>query len=263
MESIPRVDPRGTAALVIHGFTSTPGSIMPWADAFREVGYTVSTPTLPGHGTRWEDLIGVSAQAWMRAAEDAYDALAATHERIVVCGLSMGGALALHLGAVRRPVAVYVVNPALAPYPALTRLTPVLKRVRASVAGIGGDIAKPGSVEPTYERVPLAAVQELVRLEATVRRELRGIAAPVTLFRSDVDHVVSDASVVALRRGLNPAVQLREIALHKSLHVATLDHDADLIARHSLTDLARYLPRAESVGGGRHRESPANPEGAA
>jgi carboxylesterase len=226
---------------------------MPWADAFREVGYTVATPTLPGHATRWEDLIDVRAEAWVGAVEDAFDDLAATHERVAVCGLSMGGALALHLGAARRPVAVYLVNPALVPHPAVTRLTPVLKRVKKSVAGIGGDIAKPGAEEPTYRRTPLAAVEQLVRLEATVRKELRGIAAPVTLFRSDVDHVVSDASVVALRRGLNPAVEFTEIALHRSLHVATLDHDADLIARHSLLDLADRLPRSGAAAGGRHR----------
>ncbi|MGO3153593.1 MAG: alpha/beta hydrolase [Galactobacter sp.] len=247
------VEPTGTGVLVIHGFTSTPGSVRPWAQACNEAGHSVSTPLLPGHGTRWEDLIETPAEAWLEAVEDAYDALASTVDRVAVCGLSMGGALALHLAAVRRPVAVYLVNPALTPHPFAMRLTPALKYMRRSVAGIGGDVARPGSAEPTYERTPLAAVAQLGRLQRQVRGELPGIAAPVTLFRSDVDHVVSDASVAAVRSGLRADVEYTQIPLHESFHVATLDYDADLIACHTLTDLERFTPSGPAAGTGRHR----------
>ncbi|MGO2634624.1 MAG: alpha/beta hydrolase [Galactobacter sp.] len=247
-------EPTGTGVLVIHGFTSSPGSIRPWAQACAEVGHAVSTPTLPGHGTRWEDLADTRAEEWLQAVEDAYDALAASVDRVAVCGLSMGGALALHLAAVRRPVAAYLVNPALTPHPFAVRLTPVLKHVVRSVSGIGGDVAKPGASEPTYERTPVAAVAQLVRLQRQVRGELPGIVAPVTVFRSEVDHVVSDASVTALRGGLRSDIDYTQVPLKQSFHVATLDYDADLIFRHTLTDLERFTPSGAATGTGRHRE---------
>jgi carboxylesterase len=59
-------------------------------------------------------------------------------------------------------------------------------------------------------------------------RLLPRITAPVRVFRSTVDHVVSDSSITALRRGLTHA-QLQLTRLDNSYHVATLDHDADQI----------------------------------
>lgn len=229
-----------TAVLVIHGFTSRPASIMPWADALRAAGHPVKTPLLPGHGTHWHDLESLPYTAWTRAVEVAYDSLAARHGSVAVAGLSMGGTLALHLAAVRRPVAVLVTNPALSPYPWYARFAPALRHVVRSTSGIADDIARPGVSEGAYERTPTAAVAQLIRLEASVRRELPGIAAPITLFRSATDHVVSDASVDALRSGLTTATRarLREVPLPRSLHVATLDWDAGIIADGSVSALA-------------------------
>ena len=43
--------PQQRTALMLHGFTGTPGSIEPWARRFRQQGWSVCTPTLAGHGT--------------------------------------------------------------------------------------------------------------------------------------------------------------------------------------------------------------------
>jgi carboxylesterase len=50
----------------------------------------------------------------------------------------------------------------------------------------------------------------------------------VQVYRSTVDHVVSDSSIVALRRGLTHA-PLELVRLENSYHVATLDNDAEQI----------------------------------
>ena len=63
-------------------------------------------------------------------------------------------------------------------------------------------------------------------------RLLPRITAPVRVYRSTVDHVVSDSSMLALRRGLTHA-PLEVIRLENSYHVATMDNDAPEIFRGS------------------------------
>jgi len=242
------------AVMVIHGFTSVPGSVFAWAGAIEDAGYDVSVPLLAGHGTRWEDLIGIPHTTWTATMEEEYDRLASTHRHVVVAGISMGGALALHLAAVRRPAAVLLVNPAVDGTPPLARLAPVLAPFLRSTKAITDDIAKPGASEGGYPRTPTAAVTQLRALQRSVRRELPGVQAPITLFHSTQDHVVGTASLRALLAGLPPAARtrLRRIELHRSFHMAVLDHDAPLVEHRSVLAIAEAtgIPaRGREAGG--------------
>src|ERR1700730_7065678 len=85
--------------LVIHGFTGSPQSMRPLADAIARAGFAVELPRLPRHGTAIEDLIPIGWAEWSAAVEDAYDELASRCDRVAVVGLSLGGALAVWLAA--------------------------------------------------------------------------------------------------------------------------------------------------------------------
>ena len=39
--------------VLVHGFTGSPDSTVPWAKYLNERGYTVNAIRLPGHGTTW------------------------------------------------------------------------------------------------------------------------------------------------------------------------------------------------------------------
>ena len=39
------------SVLLVHGFTGSPASMVPWGRSLREHGLGVSVPRLPGHGT--------------------------------------------------------------------------------------------------------------------------------------------------------------------------------------------------------------------
>src|SRR2546421_3763826 len=103
-------------ALVLHGFTGNPQSMRGLAEALAGAGLAVELPLLPGHGTSIEDMLPTRWTDWSTAAEDAYADLAGRSRRLVVAGLSMGGALAVWLAA-RHPelAGVVAINPFIEP----------------------------------------------------------------------------------------------------------------------------------------------------
>ena len=87
-----------TTILCLHGLGGTGRTMQPLADALTALGHTVHTPTLPGHGSEPDDLLGVTWNDWVDAADAAVTACGAQ----VVVGQSMGAAIALAVAARRR-----------------------------------------------------------------------------------------------------------------------------------------------------------------
>lgn len=211
-----------------HGFTGSPHGLRAWAQSLADAGFAVRMPLLPGHGTSWQELARTRWAQWHTALDDAYLELDAESDVVFAAGLSMGGALALRIAATRPVSGVVLVNPALVIDDPRAPLAGVLKLVLKSTPAIANDILKPGMDEGAYLRTPVAAAHELNKMFKDTVRLLPRITAPVRVFRSTVDHVVSDSSIAALRRGLTNA-PLQLTSLDNSYHVATLDNDADEI----------------------------------
>ena len=94
---------RSHGVLVIHGFTATPGTVLPLGQAVAQDGHYVRGILLPGHGTTIEDMQRTNWKDWYDAAFNAYDEMARICKKVSVVGLSMGGALTCLL-AEHRPV---------------------------------------------------------------------------------------------------------------------------------------------------------------
>jgi carboxylesterase len=221
-----------------HGFTGSPHGLRAWARALAGAGFAVRMPLLPGHGTSWQDLARTRWQQWHGALDDAYLELDADCDYVFSAGLSMGGALALRIAATRPVAGVVLVNPGLVIDDPRAPLAGILKLVMKSTPSIGNDILKEGMDEGAYPRTPVAAAHELNKLFKDTIRILPRVTAPVQVYRSTVDHVVSDSSILALRRGLTHA-QLDLVRLENSYHVATLDNDADRIVQGSVEFIHR------------------------
>jgi carboxylesterase len=215
-------------ALLIHGFTGSPASTRPMAEWLADQGLTVIAPRLPGHGTHWEDLARTSWTDWASEAAGALGDLSSRCADVCVVGVSMGGALALHLAATRpdeiRCVAVvnaYVHDPRLAMAPVLRVFTRT-KRLKTN------DINKPGHDEVAYDRAPVVTLSTLGELLKTAESELPQVRQPLLVFNSPQDHLVKPAnSELIMRRAGSQDKEL--VRLANSFHVATLDHDAELI----------------------------------
>jgi carboxylesterase len=236
------IDGGRVGVLLSHGFTGSPASMKPWGQYLAERGFTVRVPRLPGHGTRWSDLNRVGWDDWYAELDAALSDLRASCEHVAVCGLSMGGALALRLGELRPDDvdALVLVNPAIASKNWQLRLVPALKLLVPSMPGIGNDIKKPGADEVGYQRTPLRALHSFLRAWPVIKADLDRVTAPLLIFRSTDDHVVDDSSLGFIQRGVSSPVA-EYITLTDSYHVATLDFDAQLIFDRSANFLTQHL----------------------
>jgi carboxylesterase len=215
-------------ALVIHGFTGSPASTRPLAAWLGEHGLSVVAPRLPGHGTHWEDLAQTRWTDWEAEAVGALKDLSSRCADVVVVGVSMGGAMALHLAATHpdeiRCVAVvnaYIHDSRLAMAPVVRLFTRTMKLKT-------NDINKPGQDEIAYDRAPVVALASLGQLLKKAEGELPDVRQPLLVFSSPQDHLVKPSNS-QLIMDMAGSTEKELVPLANSFHVATLDHDADLI----------------------------------
>ena len=93
--------------------------------------------------------------------------------------------------------------------------------------GIGGDIAKEGAEEISYDLTPLQGLVGLGQAIDELQPKLGSLTMPALIINSVNDHVVAPSSSDHLAASLGGPVE--RLVLEDSYHVATLDHDADRI----------------------------------
>jgi carboxylesterase len=201
------------------------------AEALAAAGYHVEMPLLPGHGTTVAEMLPTRWADWAGAAEAAYQLLAQRAERVVVVGLSMGGALTLRIGADHPEVAGLVcINPATQPQApeVVEMLQGMIDAGTDIIPAIGSDIADPDAKESAYDGTPLAPLLSLVNDGlAPLGAEYPNMRQPLLLMNSPQDHVVEPAQAEYL--AAHYGGPLERITLERSYHVATQDYDKELI----------------------------------
>jgi len=234
----------GLGFLLCHGFTGSPQSLRGWAEHLAAAGHAVSLPRLPGHGTTWREMNRTTWHDWYATVDAAFAELRAGCDSVVVCGLSMGGALSLRLAQQHGPDVdgLVLVNPAVRIEDPKLFALPALRRVLGSVPGIANDIKKPGQNEGAYDRTPLNALSSMLELLSAVRADLPKVTQPLLVLRSAEDHIVPASNTRIVLEGVS-STDATERVLADSFHVATLDNDAPTI----FEETVRF---AERVSGG-------------
>lgn len=217
-----------TGALLIHGFTGSPQGLRSLGDYLAERGIAVIGPRLPGHGTTWQDLNRRKAQEWADAVEASFHEIAAERDEVFLVALSFGAALAFDLAA-RYPEEVSgIVTIAGLLFTKDPRrfAAPIVRRLVASLPGVGNDIADPEGREIAYDRLPTSAVHEMLRFLRKAKLGLPSIRCPVLVMHSKNDHTVHPANAQYIYDTVGSAD--KELAwMGRSYHVLTLDYDRD------------------------------------
>lgn len=230
-------------ALVLHGFTGNPNSVKALAKALAGAGFAVECPRLPGHGTVIDDMLETTWDDWSGEASAALERLrakVADSGRIVVAGLSMGGALTLWLAA-RHPdlAGIALVNAVAEPAGDLRQV--VVDAIDGGTEvfpGIGSDIADPDVQESAYDGTPLRPLLTLVDAVIALQPDLARIACPVLVLSSPQDHVVPPSNSDHIAATVAGPVE--RVTLERSYHVATLDYDGALVEER-IVDFARKV----------------------
>ena len=230
--------------LLIHGFTGSPDSTVPWAKHLNALGYRVNAIRLPGHGTTWQDANTKRLADLRKEATDAFEEMLAETDQVFICAQSFGSTLALQLAG-ERPEAVAglcLVNPWVRPDGVaswqryLAPLQRFLPYVTKSLPGVASDIADPASSELGYDKIPVVLVADTLNSAfGDLKGVLPKVSAPIQLSLSATDHVLGQNNAELIREQVHSPIE--EVNLYRSYHVATLDLDAQTIFDNS----ARFI----------------------
>jgi carboxylesterase len=228
--------------VLVHGFTSTPSVMRPWGEFLNSHGFSVRVPLLPGHGTSITDLDSVNWQQWPDEIEIQINHLLKECKKVFLCGFSMGAAASLHVASRYQSqlTGLILVNPMIHRKNVWPTAVKIASRFVKSFGTAGSDIKRGEVIQWKYDRTPMRAAHQLLRLLEETRPLLPRIKLPILLFRSVTDHTLPASNSEIIVREIGSSVKEQKL-LHNSFHVAPLDHDQEIIFTESLRFIRQLI----------------------
>ncbi|GAB4377095.1 MAG: alpha/beta fold hydrolase [Calditrichia bacterium] len=231
--------------LFIHGFTGAPYEGKELARHLHsELGLTISVPLLPGHGTSPENLKGIRWSDWVEFVQNEYHSLKKQCSHIIVCGLSMGGTLALNLAA-HHPVdavislagAVFLKDWRLFLLPIARYLIPYNYKSK------GPDIRlkELKTCVPTYRKYPVKSVDQLLTLMRHTKERLKYITAPALLIHSKKDRTVPFENLEFIFNHIS-SEKKEKLILENSYHIVSIDVEKNQVFKKVNEFISRLFP---------------------
>ncbi len=219
--------------LLVHGFTGTPKEVRWMGEYLAGRGFTVLGVRLAGHGTSMEDMLRTGWHDWFGSVKEGYRELVSRGKRVVVLGLSMGGALSLHLAAHVPVLGVVAMSTPIRLTSPYMPFLPIIRHfVRYMPKGKGTWVDP--SVEEwhiSYSHYPTESIMELARFLDHLRDDLPEVSAPVLLMQSRTDNLVLPKNVDELTKLLSGAPSVETFWVEESDHVITEDAAKDEVFR--------------------------------
>ena len=254
----------GHAVLMLHGLSSSPIELRYLARYLQGEGFTVCAPVIDGYSAGTGQL---PMERWVENAVREFDALAARYERVSICGLSIGGALALRLIR-ERPAAQSLVllsltlaydGWAIPWYRFLldwAYFTPLRHRYRyreAEPFGVRNEalrkkiaraMQRSDFSEVGPSTIALPALHQALRLARAARKDVAAIENDALVIHAIDDETSSPRNPrhVIDRIGSN---FLRTLWLDDSYHMITSDNEREIVAR----ETALFLRKSEAARG--------------
>ncbi len=197
--------------LLTHGFTGSPVEMRWLGEYLAEQGFSVLGVRLTGHATSAEDMLRANYTDWMHSVEDGYHLLRGIADRVVLIGLSMGGALSLlmatklDVAGVATMSAPYEIPDPRAKYArTLSRFIKYLPKYDEE-PGAGWFDKEAWRTQVSYDENPLHAVAELNDLLDEMRGSLPTLNLPTLLIHSRNDKYVPPTNLDNLYAAIGSA----------------------------------------------------------
>lgn len=233
-----------TGVLLIHGFTGSVAHMRPLGEALGERGYTVMGVNLPGHAAREEDMAQTGWQAWLQASKEATLALKEKCRTVAVCGLSMGGLLALLIAEQMRVQGCVPISTPMAVKSRLIALAGVAHPFYRRVAWASQDARHPGldtAYDYGYSGFPTRSAGDLRRLIRLARQNLFAVNCPLLAVQSQGDETIWQGSADFILQNVS-SHKKQKLWLKGVPHVCTLSRELPAIVD-AMDDFLRQAER--------------------
>lgn len=225
------------AVLLIHGYTGTPDEMRPLGDYLNAAGYTVRCERLPGHGTNIEDLKSTTASDWFATVRKACEEILEEFDDVYVCGLSMGGLLAIKIAATL-PVkkAAFLATPIFLPDKRI-KFYPILKYFIKEIPKSKKNYGRMMKYNHSYNVLPTKPLGSLFALMKEVKTKLlKKVYVPTIVFQSTIEHTVVPESAQYIYDHVSSTK--KELHwLNNSGHIITLDKERTQV----FADIERFF----------------------
>ena len=183
--------------LLLHGWSSPPDELRPLANYLNSFGYAVYAPLLSGHGTKPEDLKGITWQDWFRDSQKALEELKKHADKIFVGGISMGGNLAMLVSEDESIAGIFTMGAAMRyKFHNLAKLSLFLMGLTKTYRKkyYPPWVRKKMGHRKVYSYYPIENANEVMRLADATHEFLPRIKKPILIMQSTTDHMVSKKS---------------------------------------------------------------------
>jgi carboxylesterase len=230
--------------LLIHGYTASPVEVNFIGKYLNNRGFTISGPLLPGHGTSIEDLHDCKFEDWTDFIEKAYHDLDEKCESVVVGGISLGGLLALHLGAKYDDIdGLITYAPALQFRNKFAPLAPYLKYLTKTLTwrktNLSASIVDDRWCGYGIDSIP--AISQFLQLQERVQQRLNDINQPIIIFQGMLDQSVDPSGAQKIYDSVR-SEDKNLIWLNQSGHIVTLDIEWQTVAMKTADFVERVSP---------------------
>ena len=261
--------PAPDAAFLIHGLGGTQYDLGSMHKRLKNAGLVTYSLTLPGHGTKPEDLAGVAAEDWVEAVVGKYREIRDQHPTLHLMGMCMGSLLAALLAEREQHAKGNLIM--LAPpvfidgwaTPWYRFLRPVLYVIPGLPARMKIEEEDPFGIKNEqlraivkakfqrgenfhYQWVPLECIRQVDRLRAMVMKAASRIRCPTLVVHAREDELTSLRSANFMVESIGGA-RARMVILEDSYHMICVDNDREIVAKNVLEFLGAALPGAGSA----------------
>ena len=220
------------AILLIHGYSATPYELAWVSRQLNDLGYTVLTPRLPGHGTCKKDFLSSNWKDWLRCVSESYIDLASRHEKVYVGGHSMGALLGTILARHFDVKKLFLLAPAFKivnkgiPLPLMRFAKYFLKEVKRNTISFFQDEKYNEAIKEYKSYHYMAKLDDFYKIQRMAIKALPHIRTAPLVVISKKDKLVP----VSVKDFIDSKIKAEYLVLEKSPHLIFNDIEKEVVA---------------------------------